>query len=268
VRRFLARWLPPALRDAVFTARDNEFSGPYASWQEAAGLCTGYGEPSILEKTRAALLKVKRGEAVYERDSVLFDRIEYSYPVLAHLLYVATKNEGSLRVLDFGGSLGSSYYQNRGRLAHLRELAWGVVEQPAHVAVGRRDFEDASLRFFGTPQECLRTLKPQVLLLSSVLQYLEQPLDWLRTAATWRLPYIIIDRAPLVESGPSRLTIQTVPPSIYTARYPCWVLNESELLDSLRPAYRVSDAFDAHHGTTIRLADTVGRYRGFLLERA
>jgi putative methyltransferase (TIGR04325 family) len=103
--------------------------------------------------------------------------------------------------------------------------------------------------------------------LSSVLQYLERPLEWLRTAATWRLPYIIIDRAPLVRDGPSRLTIQMVPPSIYTARYPCWILNESELLDSLRPAYRVSDAFEAHAGTTIRLPDAVATYRGFFLER-
>lgn len=260
--------MPPALRGAALAARDNEFTGPYASWPEAARLCTGYDEPSILEKTRAALLKVKRGEAVYERDSVLFERIEYSYPLLAYLLYVATKHDGRLRVLDFGGSLGSSYFQNRGPLSHLHELAWGVVEQPAHVAVGRRDFEDGRLRFFDSPQACLEALRPQVLLLSSVLQYLERPLDWLRAAEGWQLPYIIIDRAPLVRDRPSRLTIQTVPPSIYRARYPCWILNESELLDSLRPAYRISDAFDAHHGTTIRLVDAVATYRGFFLERA
>ena len=268
LRSLPARWLPPALRQAVPAARDNEYEGNYASWDEAARLCTGYDEPSILEKTRAALLKVKRGEAGYERDSVLFERIEYSYPLLAYLLYIATRNDGQLRVLDFGGSLGSSYFQNRGRLSHLRELKWGVVEQPAHVAVGRRDFEDASLRFFESPSQCLEALQPQVLLLSSVLQYLPRPLEWLREAASWRLPYIIVDRAPLVRVGPSRLTIQTVPPSIYNARYPCWILNESELLAALRPAYRASDAFDAHHGTTIRLPDAIATYRGFLLERA
>jgi len=268
LRRLAARWLPPALRQAVPAARDNEYEGSYASWGEAAGLCTGYDEPSILEKTRAALLKVKRGEAAYERDSVLFERIEYSYPLLAYLLYIASKHDGCLRVLDFGGSLGSSYFQNRGRLSHLRELKWGVVEQPAHVAVGKRDFEDGSLCFFDTVPACLAALQPQLILLSSVLQYLERPLDWLRAAPQWRLPYIIIDRAPLVGDRPSRLTIQTVPPSIYNARYPCWILNESELLAALRPAYRASDAFDAHHGTTIRLPDATATYRVFLLERA
>ena len=266
-RRLAARWLPPALREAVPAARDNEYEGSYASWGEAARLCTGYDEPSILDKTRAALLKVKRGEAAYERDSVLFERIEYSYPLLAYLLYIASKHDGSLRVLDFGGSLGSSYFQNRGRLSHLRELKWGVVEQPAQVAVGKRDFEDGSLCFFDTVPACLAALQPQLILLSSVLQYLERPLDWLRAAPQWRLPYIIIDRAPLVGDRPSRLTIQTVPPTIYPARYPCWILNEQELLDCLRPAYRVCDSFDAHHGTTIRLPDAVATYRGFLLER-
>ena len=56
LRSLPARWLPPALRQAVPAARDNEYEGSYASWGEAASLCTGYGEPSILEKTRAALL--------------------------------------------------------------------------------------------------------------------------------------------------------------------------------------------------------------------
>ena len=268
VKAIVKRWIPAALRRTVFPAGDNEYSGNFTSWAEAARRCSGYDEPSILDKTRAALLRVKRGEAVYERDSVLFDRIEYSYPLLAYLLYVATRCDDRLRVLDFGGSLGSSYYQNRGCLGQLREFAWGIVEQAAYVEAGKRDFEDGTLRFFDSPQACQRTLQPNVLLLSSVLQYLESPLTWLSDAREWGIDYIIIDRAPLVDGAPSRLTIQTVPPSIYRARYPCWILNESEMLDALRPRYRLRDAFDVHHGTTIRLPDAVARYRGFFLEAA
>jgi hypothetical protein len=52
---------------------------------------------------------VKTGEAVYERDSVLFDEIQYSFPVIAALLRVASANKGKLNVLDFGGSEKSHY---------------------------------------------------------------------------------------------------------------------------------------------------------------
>ena len=67
----------------------------------------------ILDKVLAATLKVKQGQAVFERDSVLFDEIEYSWPLLAGLMWAAASNGGKLNVLDFGGALGSSYYQNR-----------------------------------------------------------------------------------------------------------------------------------------------------------
>ncbi len=58
-------------------------SGDYRSWDEAMTASTGYDSGIILEKTKAALLKVKNGEAAYERDSVLFDEIQYAWPPAA-----------------------------------------------------------------------------------------------------------------------------------------------------------------------------------------
>ena len=72
---------------------------------------------------------MKRGEAVYERDSVIFDHIEYSFPVLCGLLRAAVEDDGKLNVLDFGGSLGSSYYQKKGFLAVCKHLRWSIIEQ-------------------------------------------------------------------------------------------------------------------------------------------
>ena len=45
-------------------------------------------------------MKVKKGEAVYERDSMIFDQIEYSWPVLFGLMWAAAQNSGYLKVLD------------------------------------------------------------------------------------------------------------------------------------------------------------------------
>jgi hypothetical protein len=53
----------------------------------------GYDNDTILKKCKDALLKVKNGEAVYERYSVLFDKVQHSFPVLAGLLRAAIANE-------------------------------------------------------------------------------------------------------------------------------------------------------------------------------
>ena len=61
------------------------WSGNYANWEEADSFATGYDDHSILEKCKTALLKVKNGEAAYERDSVLFDKMQYNWALLALL---------------------------------------------------------------------------------------------------------------------------------------------------------------------------------------
>ena len=70
-RPLLRRWLPQQHKPD--TANQIEFVGNYSSWAEARANSTGYDSEVILNKTKDALLKVKRGEAAYERDSVTFD---------------------------------------------------------------------------------------------------------------------------------------------------------------------------------------------------
>jgi len=115
--------------------QENRLSGNYRSWNEAVAASTGYDLELILEKTKAALLKVKNGEVIYERDSVLFNEVQYAWPLLAGLMWVAAQSRGRLNVLDFGGSLGSTYFQNRAFLRDLPEVRWNIIEQPAHVNV-------------------------------------------------------------------------------------------------------------------------------------
>ena len=76
--------------------------GNYSSWQDAKKDSVGYDSDLILEKVKNSLLKVKNGEAIYERDSILFDKMEYSWPLLAALLWIANKNMAKLNIIDFG----------------------------------------------------------------------------------------------------------------------------------------------------------------------
>lgn len=271
LKEFIRDWLPPALLRAMRgrgipgLPRGIEFTGDYASWQDASSHAGSYAESHILEKSRDALLKVVKGEAACERDTVVFDHVEYSYPLLANLLHVASLNDNRLGVLDFGGALGSSYYQNRAYLSHLAKLRWSVVEQLHFVQCGRQYFATESLHFHESAEEAVRKEgQPDVLLLSSVLQYLEDSAEMLRRLLDLRIKTIIVDRAPVLFNAPTRLTVQVVPPSIYPASYPCRLYNERDFIGLFEQKYKLMDQFDATIGSTITLDGAAGRYRGYL----
>ena len=215
--------------------------GNYSSWEEAKSNSVGYDSEIIVEKVKDSLLRVKHGEAIYERDSILFDEIQYSWGLLAGLLRAALENDGKLCVLDFGGSLGSTYYQNREFLSSLRSLQWCVVEQPLFVDCGKEFFEEDQLKFYATIEECLNKHKPNVLLLSGVLQYLERPYKWIEKFVGLKIPYIIIDRTAFVEGEKEILTVQNVPESIYLASYPAWFFNELKFKSQFKQYSLIGD---------------------------
>ncbi len=207
-----------------------DLNGDYSSWSDARRASSGYDASTILEKTRESLLRVKRGEVAFERDSVTFENIEYNWPVLGGLMFAATQSSGELNVLDFGGSLGSAYFQHRDFLRRLKFVRWNVVEQEHYVDVGRKHFQDERLAFYPTIEECVSENRPNVGLLSSVLQYVEDPFDVLRRMAASSIDTLIIDRTPFSEGHRDRLCIQTVPPEVYPASYPSWIFSKTHFL--------------------------------------
>lgn len=241
------------------------WAGDFASWKEAQLNCSGYDSDIILEKCKNALLKVKNKEAVYERDSVLFDKIQYSWGLLAGLQKATIENNNGLCVLDFGGSLGSTYYQNKAFLSGLKKLEWNIVEQAHFVDCGKQNFKNEQLKFYHTIEECTQNSKPNVLLLSSVLQYLENPNQWIEKFNNLQIEYIIIDRTAFIDSDEDILTIQNVPESIYKASYPAWFFNEKKLIQKF-DKYEFT-AFNSFVETQIVLNDNQQAYwKGFILK--
>lgn len=235
--------------------------GDYASWEEAKSCSTGYDSQTILEKVKISLLKVKNGNAAYERDSVTFDQIQYSWPLLAGLMYAAAKNSGKLSVLDFGGSLGSSYYQNKKFLDKLRFITWSIIEQPNFAECGINNFEDNTLKFYNDLEKCLKEQNPNILILSSVLQYIEKPYELLEKLLEYEFDIIIIDRTPFSKTDKDIITVQEVPPSIYPASYPCWLLSEPKFMSYFKK-YTLIETFNALDGSSSQY-----QFKGFIFEK-
>ncbi len=260
--------VPPLVLAAYnsFAGRGIAFKGNYSSWDEAARRSSGYGSDLILEKVTCSSLKVKQGQAVFERDSVLFDKIDHSFPVLAALLRAAVEHNGTLSVLDFGGSLGSSYRQCREFLSVVGNLRWSIVEQANFVRAGKNHFQDDVLRFYDSAEECCRVEQPNVILLSSVLQYLEKPYAVIDALTTLGIDYIIVDRTPIGDLNEDRLTVQEVPASIYRGSYPAWIFDEQRLLAGFLRNYALLTDFDANEPALGHGAFRV-RFRGFVFEK-
>ena len=265
-RKIIKRWLPPAVAESVgtFLKRTNCYAGDFSDWAAASEQASGYDAALILEKVKQAVLQVKSGSAVYERDSVLFDHVEHSYPVLAGMLRAAVECGNRLSVLDFGGSLGSSYFQCREFLSVVDDLQWGIVEQENFVACGRQNLEAGQLRFFYTIKECLQHTTPNVVLLSSVLQYIESPLAVLEELVAQGIPYIIVDRTPFSDAPADRITVQYVPPSIYPASYPCRIFSMQRFLEVFQGHYHEVSRFDCNDaGATVNGLEF--SFRGMIL---
>lgn len=251
VRDFLKNCIPPIVLRAMWSmsGKHIQFEGDYVSWEMASKKCSGYDAEHIVNKVLDATLKVKEGEAVFERDSVLFDEIQYAWQVVAGLMWVAARNRGNLKVLDFGGALGSSYFQYRKFLQGLSEVQWNVVEQMHYVLVGQEHIQDNCLRFYPTIDACFAENQPNVVLFSGVLQYLPEPYIFLEQLIIRQPDYIIIDRTPFIDEGDTVLTLQKVPKEIVDSNYPVWLFNESEFKHLFSKNYSEIATFDAIDGT-------------------
>lgn len=238
--------------------------GNYTSWQEAKSKCSGYDTDIIFRKVREALLKVKNEEAVYERDSVLFNQIQYSVPLLEALKTISQNQELSL--VDFGGSLGSTYFQNRDLLYSIKKMKWAIVEQKHFVDGGRKDFETENLKFFYDIPSAIEFAGKRAILLSSVIQYFEKPYDLIHEVINHGFDYIIIDRTAFIE-GDERITVQIVPEFIYKASYPAWFLNETKFKEAFGLKYDLLNEFDSKFDPEDKMEDGKRVYRkGFLFK--
>lgn len=220
MKNFLRQFIPPILLRKYY-----QFEGHY-TWKEAVDKTTGYDSDYVFNCVTNAYLKVRNGEAKWFRDLKTFDHIEYSWQVLSALLYVGSQ-EQELRVLDFGGSLGSTYLQNKDFLTKF-QLSWNIVEQK-HIADWGKKNVLSGVRFTSDLEDTIKVVKPNIVIVSSVLEYLENPDELLNKIQG--VPYILFDRTKVGRED--RITIQSPRKYNKALTLPCRFIGENHLLKSL-----------------------------------
>lgn len=269
VKKYFKLITPPIfglLYQKVKSKKFREWQMVDTTWEEAKKKCTGYDADIILQNVKKSTLKVKNKEAVYERDSLLFDEIHYSLVALSGVLFTAAKHNGNLCVIDFGGSLGTTYFQNRFFLDHLNTITWCIVEQPNFVKCGKEVIEDEKLKFYDTMEECLKKHKPNAIIVSGMLQYTEDPYYWIKKIIDYKFETIIIDRTSLCDSAKDILAIQNISEEIYKANFPAWFMSEEKFLSYFADYTEIlSSKSTAENPCHIMLSgDTIGFWKGFI----
>jgi putative methyltransferase (TIGR04325 family) len=264
--------------------------GDYPDWQSAERACRGYEDAAIIERVESAALSVQKGDARYERDGVLFhdnsevtnltkclkfvaDTVQPKESLFLQDSFVAgktpTSREGrsELRVLDFGGSLGSLYFQHQRFLSQFEGLIWCVVEQAHFVDLGQKQFADARLRFAYTISEAVEKYQPTVVLFSSVLQYVEDTDSYLAEVARHKIPFIWIDRTAFWNGQYDRFLKQIVSLKIYKTSYPTRIFSLPLFKNKLDADYDILETFDSPDKMNVRDMQYLGFFARFKIEK-
>lgn len=247
MRSLIKNLLPPiiyTILKLLLGKKGTYFTGEYKSWDDALVHCKGYDDKHILKKVLNSTLKVKSGEMAYERDGILFDRIEYSWQVLTGIIWVAARNSGRLCVLDIGGSLGTTYFQNNRFFNGIKLSSWNIVEQTHYVKAGRAHIQDEILRFHDSIENCLNVCNPNVVLISNSIQYMPNPQTTIDSVSNIGADVIIFDRTIINKSKSNKIYVQHATPLI-GGSYPCYTISEQWLINKLKNNYYLVESFDS-----------------------
>lgn len=255
--------IPSFIRSFFYNKRNPTEASPVTwtlqnkSWTEVLKACEGYDNAKILEKVKSAAITVKQGGALFERDSVLFYEPDYNPELIQAFDLIAANNDGHLHLIDFGGSLGSVYFQYKDKLAKYKSVKWCVVEQPHFVEFGKKELQSNELKFYYNFQECLSENTIKAMLLSSVISYMQDPYKLLAEIARLNLEFIVIDKTLLTGVASDLICKQEVREPIYEASYPCWLLSKEKLIKFMTVNYDLLREFNPY--STKQFIKTAGQ---------
>jgi putative methyltransferase (TIGR04325 family) len=245
--------------------RNLKFIGHYQSWNVAKNQCRGYDDPRLVQKILDSCLKVKNGEAKWERDSVLFNEIEFNWPLSTVLMWCASLNSNKINIVDFGGSLGTAYFQNLIFLNHLGYLEWNIIEQNIFVKAGNEHFKTDKLRFIKDFNE-IKSEKIDFILFGSSLQYLEDPYKHFLYSMSLKPDFIMIDKTPFSELDLDVISKQVVSKNIIESSYPIHIFSFAKFIKIIKQDWQIISIYDTAevHLTSRGLKFT---FKGIILKR-
>ncbi len=143
----------------------------------------------------------------------------------------AVKHQSMIRVLDIGGGLGEYFFLFE-KMAPSLQFQWTVVETPPVCEIARKTLPSrANLNWVDSVDHADGHF--DITLMSSVIQYVEQPYELLNKGIE-KSDFLILNRCPLTYSKGGFVCIQR--PGFFESKgsYPVHMLSEAKLINYLR----------------------------------
>lgn len=255
IKKKIKKYLPNYLIKIYHRYFTIKFIYGYKSFKHAKQNCgDGFDSNLIINKIYKAAILVPNKKN-YERDGVNFDEIQYSWPLLSSILLAINNNK--LNVLDFGGSFGTTFYQNRKFLKHVKKIKWNIVEQEKIVDIAK----NKNFMHFYKKIDDLKT-KLDIALFCCSLCYLENPYDVLKNVINIKPNFIAVDRTPFTKKKEDLFAIQIVNKKIYKARLPMVIFSLDKFLNFFKKEYILIEKW-----TSEEQPELSDNYKGFLFKK-
>jgi len=155
---------------------------------------------------------------------------DYDYPVLFWLEKLLTEQS---TLFDFGGNVGTHYYQYRGYLKLKETVKWIVLDLPEIVKAGKKYRQEPNLFFTDNLEE---TQNADIMLASGVVQYIDDFSVFINSLH-FTPRHLLINRIPLYD-GERFVTLQNGGEVFY----PQYVFNRKEFIATVEQAgYELKD---------------------------
>jgi putative methyltransferase (TIGR04325 family) len=232
-RKIILSFLPPIVIPILkrFLKLGIRYENGFKSWDSAVAASLGYDSNEIVSKVLKTSL-LARDEGLHERDGFILDAPDFNPYTWIGIIQGRRMINGprKIRIVDFGGSFGSTYRTLQDQLRTSKiDFEWVVIEQKHFVDLGKKHFETDELRFVESFTS-LADKSIDVLIFNSVLEYLENPYEIITEALSHSPLVVLIDRTPVNSQQSDTFSVQHVPKSIYKASYANRNFSEKNLL--------------------------------------
>lgn len=202
------------------------WEGVYPSFRETPSSGPGFNEDKWIRGSLEKIRAVRRESA---RKMTVSPVTQYRESLLPFLAAVVFHESGGVRILDFGGGIGFSYYQVLHGLPNAENLEFHVVEIEALCKAGKQYFRNEPRIFFHSflPQEAETTF--DIVHMGSSLHYCEEWEDTLSRLCRYRPRYFLLTDLPAGDI-PTFATVQ----NYYTSKIPVWFFNIDEVIDIMK----------------------------------
>lgn len=199
------------------------WDGVYASFAEAHGDLAVFNAAKWLERSKEKALALR--ERFTKEHRTQLSTQDYCLPLLAAVCGASLHR---LRILDFGGALGFSFFPVRAGLPAEIALNFEIVEQPALVRLGRELFADERGLSFHDDLDVMEG-QYDIVHCGSVLQYVEDWKGLLQKLCEFRAPFLVLDDIP-AGNIETYVTLQ----HYFGKKIPCWFWNLDQFITRVR----------------------------------